>query len=168
MTKATQEENYPPKLRKTANGEIDPMTGMLVDLLKVEGWLDDVQKLWKDRKWDSLQAVLTDTVKMLKNMVRLDQVIFDEIMMNEKRGIVIGWRESDGFLMGKAGRFEWKGDLFQIQLREIFNESRLFEKISDLHKSLVEDEGNFNLFPDLLSVEVENYSRKTKFRLERS
>ena len=153
---------------KTASGIIDPLSGMLVDLAKVEGWLDDLQKLWSDRKWDSLQTVLSDSVKMLKTMMRLDQVVLDEMILNEKRGMVIGWCESDGFLMGKSGCFQWNRELYFMQIREVFNEARLSETISDLHKSLIEDAGNFNLFPDLLKVEIENYTRATTVHLQRS
>ena len=149
-------------------GDVDPDTGMLVDLLQVDGWLGDLAELWGARRWDSLQAVLAESIQMLKNMVRLDRVILSELILVEKRGIMIGWREVDGFLMGKNARFEWKNELYQMSVRELFQEARLFEKISDLHKSLVEDEGNFNLFPDLLRVEIENYSLGRKILLERS
>lgn len=151
-----------------ASGDVDPNTGMLVDLGRVDGWLDDLAELWKARKWDSFQTVLTESVEMLKSMVRLDQVTLSELSLLEKRGILIGWREVDGFYMGKNARFEFKNELFQISVRERFHEARLFEKISDLHKSLIEDEGHFNLFPDLLRVEIENYSLGRKILLERS
>jgi len=146
---------------------VDPLSGMLVELPKMDEWLTALQELWKARKWDSWQAVLNQSVDLLKDLVRMDQVVLHELLMTEKRGFIIGWRESEGHFMGKMGRFETQGELYQMKLRENFNEARLFEKLTDLHKSLVENDSNFNLFPDLLSVEIESYTRQVRWVLDR-
>lgn len=142
---------------------IDPLSGMLLNLLKVDAILRDLQKLWQSRQWGSLADLLAESQSFLQSRFQVEDVILREVFLREQRPLWLGWRLGQS-LMGGAVLREAQESLYQLQWESFFEESLWETQALQVDtKGPLSAEDILKKNPNLLAVEWQNLASSEKW-----
>ncbi|WP_413290907.1 hypothetical protein [Bdellovibrio sp. HCB337] len=150
-------------LAKSAAPAVDPQSGMLLNLVKVDPMLTDLAQVWASESWHSLGDLLQKSQNYLSVQAKNEGVVLNELCLREKRGFWMRW--SDGRLcMGREALKELDGMLYKISWERAFFEETLEDQeisvgsAKELFSDII-----FQKNSSLDVVEVENLATSEKW-----
>lgn len=155
--------------------QVDPLSGMLVNLVQVDQILQELAQLWDSKIWSSLAVLLMESQKFLEARVAREsafvpvtgKLAVEELCLHEKRGF---WLKSQpgkpgNLLSGREEIRELDSKLFRIRSQYSFNENHWEQQ--NLKVSSVEDLFSEQVFltnPGLDSIEIEDLATSEKWQ----
>jgi hypothetical protein len=147
--------------------QVDPLSGMLLNLTQVDQILQELVKLWDSKSWSSLAALLLESQKFLTDQLA-GKLAVAELCLCEKRGF---WFKSQP---GKRGEFfcgreeirELDAKLFKIRYQYLFDENHWEQQ--NLKVSSGDDLFSEKVFqdnPGLDSIKIEDLATSEKWHL---
>lgn len=140
------------------SGEIDPLSGMLVNLTEVDTLLAALADFWRQGpppSWYSLENLLTTSRDFMENALQARGCFLQELCLREKRGFWLGSRRGALF-MGREVIREYEGELCHFRWERPLQEAEL-----ETH-DLVWVRDLFVTNPDLNWLEIENFQTGEK------
>lgn len=101
---------------------VDPFSGMLLNLVKVDEILQGLKSLWDGRAWGSLSDLLAESQSFLQTCFQKENVLLREVILNESRHRWVGWRWGQS-LMGQEEVREIEGEIYRLRWNLLFDES---------------------------------------------
>lgn len=147
--------------------QVDPLSGMLINLVKVDQMLRDLAKLWSQRKWSSCKELLEKSKEFFEACAKIEGVFLEELCLMEKRGFWLKWH-SDRLLMGQEVLREINETVYRLHFESAFKDSTLeqqslqFENAEELLSQRI-----FYKNQELESLEVENLVSREKWILHK-
>lgn len=105
---------------RPADPQVDPMSGMMVNLVDVDGILTDLQKSLP--AVGSLRELLDKCRVFLSARLKAHGCELSSVCLREKRGFWFAWRSGD-FVMGAVETREWAGGVYTFASARDFDEA---------------------------------------------
>lgn len=142
---------------------VDPKSGMLLNLVKVDPMLSGLTQMWASDSWHSLGELLQKSQQYLSGEAKKEGVFLTELRLREKRGFWLTWTEQ-GLLMGREVLKELDGMLFKISWdRPFFEETIEEQEFSVSSSQALLSEAVFQKNPQIETLEVENLASREKW-----
>lgn len=150
------------------NSLVDPLSGMLINLVWVDQILAELALVWSQGSWKCLGDLLKASRKFLESKAQNEGVLLAELTLREKRGFWVA-SKAGAFFMGREVLRELEGQLYRLRMESAFKESSdefldessdesgleeqdlLLEKAEDLQSGTI-----FVKNPSLQSLDIEN------------
>lgn len=135
---------------------VDPLSGMLVSLLRVDEILNKLGSLWAGRSWNSLPELLQSSWDFIQAWAQHEKVTLEDLVLAEKRGFWLRHEGGGRLLLGREIFRELGGELYRLRLEGFWAETQL--ETQDLQVDHAEDLSSEIIFqknPALAALEVE-------------
>lgn len=148
---------------------VDPMSGMLLNLVDLDAVMSELQKFWQAQPWSSLQTLLEKSQDFLSALFAKQGCFLQAVCLREKRGFWLSWSPSSQVLMGREAVQELSGRVFRLRWQKAFKECEV-ESLSlsvssnDTHQGW---EHFFESHTELQSLEIEDLGRGEKWSIAR-
>jgi hypothetical protein len=142
---------------------VDPESGMLVSLVKVDALLAQLKGFLSGPQWPDFGKVLEESLNLLRTSLAADEGIVQELRFREKRGFAFGWRQQS--FMSLEETLELEGDLYRVEATSSFNEDALAQKLIVKSKLELFSESSFSANPGLLEIQIEHLATGQKTHL---
>lgn len=155
-------------LGKNTPQAVDPLSGMLVSLVRVDEILNKLDSLWAGRSWGSLSELLQASWEFLQAWARQENVILADLVLAETRGFWLRHEGGGRPLLGREVFRELGGELYRLRLEGFWAETRL--ETQDLQVNDAEELSSESLFqknPALVALEVEKLGSAEAWSLAR-
>lgn len=148
---------------------VDPMSGMLLNLVDLDAAMADLQKFWQTQAWGSLQDLLESSRDFLSALFAKHGCFLHELCLREKRGFWVAWTQSSQRVMGREEVSELGGRLFRLRWQKAFKESEVdFLSLAIDSSDLTQGwEHLFESRTELQSLEVEDLGHGKKWSIAR-
>lgn len=104
--------------------EVDPLSGMLLNLVDVDAVMSALHNFWSSQSWTSLQSLAEKSRDFVAAELAKKKTELSEIILHEKRGFWLGWRGGE-WLMGREEMRELGGHLYRLQFESSFVEAQI-------------------------------------------
>lgn len=146
---------------KATEPQVDPMSGMLLNLVDVDGVLTDLRVGLPPVT--SVQGLVTTCRDFLSARLRVKGCELDSLVLREKRGFWCGWK-AGAFVMGHEETREWSGGVWRFSGERGFDEALLEKQVLGFG---ADAEAVFKANASLRSLVVENLGTGEKWSFNR-
>lgn len=142
---------------------VDPLSGMLLNLVKVDEALQSLKSVWEQQAWSSVTELLSQSQVFLKGHFLKEGVSLHEVIFSESRRSWVGWRAGQN-LMGQEEIREVEGEVYRLRWTSFLNESEWQQqKLSLTSLPPAKEQNLFADHPQLLDLEFEQLSSGEKW-----
>jgi hypothetical protein len=140
--------------------QVEPATGMLVNLVEVDEILGQLKFQLENREWSSLQSLLNESKKLLEPLLKDENALLTELLFKEKRGFFIKWHQEN--LMGHEEVLEIENNLYRVTGEEPLREEEVTRKFNISSKKNLFSEEIFKSNPTVKKFEIEHLASHQK------
>jgi len=138
---------------KASEPQVDPESGMLLNLVKVDEILAKLESFTGSCEWSSFAELLNETRKHAETLLQKETASLSEISFNEKRGFFVKWHQVH--LMGYEEILELDQELFKVRCESNFSEEDVCQQLAIVKSSELFSDELFEKNLALQSLEVE-------------
>lgn len=149
---------------KPTEPQVDPMSGMLLNLVDVDGILTDLRMGLPPVT--SVKALLETCRDFLSSRVKSKGCELHSLILREKRGFWCGWK-SGAFVMGNEETREWAGGVWRFSSERGFDEALIETQALNFAGNPADVEAVFKAHIFLHSLTVENLGTGEKWTYSR-